>query len=134
MAAQVLANPVNDHYWLLHRQDGGRCRPDTSCMQGWTVLLRKSVKGWSGSWCCGWRHLGQDAGHEDGQDIPEAGAGPGQARHFSKAESRKQLESLERVAAAGSDGVYRRARLEEMVFKVRGQMQYLDGVEVFTVD
>ena len=34
------------------------------------------------------------------------------ARQFAKAESRKQLEVLERgklVAAAGSDGVYRRA-------------------------
>ena len=37
------------------------------------------------------------------------------------------------MAAAGSDGVYRRARLE-IVHKVRGQMQYLDRVEVFTVD
>ena len=52
----------------------------------------------------------------------------GMARHFAKAESRKQLEVLERgklVAAAGSDGVYRRARLEEMVYKVRSQMQYI---------
>ena len=32
------------------------------------------------------------------------------------------------------DGVYRRARLEEMVNNVRGQMQYLDRVGVFTVD
>ena len=32
------------------------------------------------------------------------------------------------------DGVYRRARLEEMVYNVRGQMQYLDRVGVFTVD
>ena len=38
------------------------------------------------------------------------------------------------VAAAASDGVYRRARLEEMVYKVRGQKQYLDRVGVFTVD
>ena len=59
------------------------------------------------------------------------------ARHFAKAESRKQLEVLERgklVAADGSDEVYRRARLEEMLYKVRGQMQYLDRWEVFTVD
>ena len=52
----------------------------------------------------------------------------GMARHFAKAESRKQLEVLERgklVAAAGSDGVYRRSRLEDMVYKVRGLMQYL---------
>ena len=50
------------------------------------------------------------------------------ARHFAKAESRNQLEVLERgklVAAAGSDEVYRGARLEEMLYKVRGQMQYL---------
>ena len=56
------------------------------------------------------------------------------ARHFAKAESRKQMEVLERgklVAAAGSDGVYRRARLEEIL---RGHMQYLDRLEVFTVD
>ena len=56
----------------------------------------------------------------------------GMARYFVK-----QLSVLERgklVAAAGSDGVYRRARLEEMVYKVRGRMQYLDSVEVFTVD
>jgi len=61
----------------------------------------------------------------------------GMARHFAKPESRKQLSLLERgtlVAAAGSDGVYRRARLEEMVYKVRGQIQYLDRVEVFTLD
>ena len=61
----------------------------------------------------------------------------GMARQFAKAESRKQMKVLERgklVAAAGSDRVYRRARLEEMVYKVRGQMQYLDRVEVFTVD
>ena len=32
------------------------------------------------------------------------------------------------VAADGSDVVYRRARLEEMVYKVRGQMQYLNKV------
>ena len=38
------------------------------------------------------------------------------------------------VAADGSDVVYRRARLEEMVYKVRGQMQYLNKVGVFTVD
>ena len=38
------------------------------------------------------------------------------------------------VAADGSDVVYRRARLEEMVYKVRGQMQYLSRVGVFTVD
>ena len=38
------------------------------------------------------------------------------------------------LAAAGSDGVYRRTRLEEMLYKVRGQMQYLDRWEVFTVD
>ena len=38
------------------------------------------------------------------------------------------------MAAAGNDGVYRRARLEEMLYKVRGQMQYLDRWEVFTVD
>jgi len=40
--------------------------------------------------------------------------------------SRKQSEVLERgklVAAAGIDMVYRRARLEEMVYKVSGQMQ-----------
>ena len=38
------------------------------------------------------------------------------------------------MAAAGSDGVYMRARLKEMVYKARGQMQYLDRVGVFTVD
>ena len=32
------------------------------------------------------------------------------------------------------DGVYRRARLEEMVYKVRSQMQYLYRVGVFKVD
>ena len=61
----------------------------------------------------------------------------GMARHFTNAESRKQLEVLERgklVAATSSDGVYRRARLEETVYKVGGQMQYLDRVEVFKVD
>ena len=61
----------------------------------------------------------------------------GMARHYAKPDSRKQLTVLERgklVAAAGSDGVYRRARLEEMVYKVRGQIQYLDRVEVFTLD
>ena len=44
------------------------------------------------------------------------------------------LEWGKLVAAAGSDGLYRRARLEEMVHKVMGQMQYLDSVEVFTVN
>ena len=61
----------------------------------------------------------------------------GMARYFAKAESWEQLKVLERgrlVAVAGSDGVYKRARLEEMVFKVRGQTQYLDMVEVFAVD
>ena len=38
------------------------------------------------------------------------------------------------MAAAGSDGLYRRASLEEMVHNVMGQMQYLDRVEVFTVN
>ena len=41
----------------------------------------------------------------------------GMARHFAKSEARKQLDVLERgklVAAAGSDGVYRRARLERL--------------------
>ena len=49
----------------------------------------------------------------------------GMARHFAKAESRKQLEVLGRgklVAAAGSEGVNRRSRLEDMA---RGLMQYL---------
>ena len=58
----------------------------------------------------------------------------GMARHFAKSEARKQLDVLERgklVAAAGSDGVYRRARL---VYRARGQMQQLDMEEVFTVD
>jgi hypothetical protein len=44
------------------------------------------------------------------------------------------LEWGKLVAAAGSDGLYRRARLEEMVHKVMGQMQNLDRVEVFTVN
>merc|ERR1719427_2050426 len=46
----------------------------------------------------------------------------GMARHFAKSEARKQLDVLERgklVAAAGSDGVYRRARLERLVYRAR---------------
>ena len=61
----------------------------------------------------------------------------GMARHFAKSEARKQLDVLERgklVAAAGRDGVYRRARLERLVYRARGQMQQLDMVEVFAVD
>ena len=38
------------------------------------------------------------------------------------------------VAAAGSDGVYRRAKFEEMLYKGRGLMQYLGRVEVLIVE
>ena len=50
----------------------------------------------------------------------------GMARHCAKAEPRKQLEVLDRgklVAASGSNRVHRRDGREEMVYKVRGQMQ-----------
>merc|ERR1719369_1686489 len=61
----------------------------------------------------------------------------GMARYYAKSDSRKQLEVLEKgklVAAAGDDGVYKRARLERLVYRVKGQVQELEKVEVFNVD
>jgi hypothetical protein len=49
-------------------------------MQSWSVL-RKSMNGWfqvHGAESGDTHHvLGQDAGKEDGKDVPEAGAGHG---------------------------------------------------------
>jgi len=59
------------------------------------------------------------------------------ARYFANPVNRKPLDVLERgklVAAAGTDGVFKRVRLENTVYKVKGSVHYLESVEVFMVD
>ena len=59
------------------------------------------------------------------------------ARYYSSEAAQKPLETLERnmmVAAAGQDGVYRRARLQEMMYERKDEQEKLVAVTVFLVD
>ena len=59
------------------------------------------------------------------------------ARYYSSEAAQKPLETLElnmMVAVAGQDGVYRRARLQEMVYEVKDEQEKLVAVTVFLVD
>ena len=59
------------------------------------------------------------------------------ARHYNNKEAKEPLETLELnmlVAAATDDGVYKRAKLLEMIYKVQDEQESLIGVDVFLVD
>ena len=59
------------------------------------------------------------------------------ARHYNNQEAKEPLDTLELnmlVAAATDDGVYKRAKLLEMIYKVQDEQESLVGVEVFLVD
>ena len=59
------------------------------------------------------------------------------ARHYNNKEAKEPLETLELnmlVAAATDDGVYKRAKLLEMIYKVKDEQESLVGVVLFLVD
>ena len=59
------------------------------------------------------------------------------AKHFSNTDHHQPLETLKLqslVAAAGEDGVYRRARLVNQVYQRRGEMEQLVAMVVFLID
>ena len=59
------------------------------------------------------------------------------ARHYNNKETKEPLETLELnmlVAAATDDGVYKRAKLLEMIYEVKDEKESLVRLEVFLVD
>ena len=71
------------------------------------------------------------------QEVSYSSLALAMSRHFSNKDARVPVDTIEEnllVAAAGADGVYRRAKLVEMVYKVKDEMEELVSVVVFYID